>query len=626
MSCQIVLPTLFEGNLISAEVILDICNILKRANLEIEELILDEVVPDREDMDRASIMNAVAEHFSNQKSFDALIRLKKNKINLMSSVAFLFFGKSTKKDINETSKLLVFWKLDQENLFNAICISLHVLLEIFLSDHAHFSYGEFYFNRSLERLSKFDIDAIYEVNIPFSAINPMMDTTDDLKIAISNLAAHQKQSDVKFDRMMEAILSLKTELSSVKEKASTQRKEPKSTFQNLQSNSSARIDKGNYYSRLSNLHTDDIQEFESGDDDDVDEENSKSLQNESFVDDITEFTSDDSGTANPSKSYSPMELSFINEQIDLWKSNVSLSNPREIHVLSSLAANKGLLIAQASGQLTILRTLKTSVKTSSSYELWTLGTKFVDCQTNILFPRSYPEMSSYFNETSTALQKIVGKQIVCKPEIRGWALVMSQHIHTFYAKLIVLFKHSYKAQYSITQYAILLRVHIWCMNVAVMSKNPAYLDDVDLIWDRFIKHEFDSTPTGEKLLSACALIGYRCLTCFKMSVPSQLCSTCFSAQLITKPGPFVSKSQLEKDHSTWTTSPDGLTWLASNSKSNSWSYYCAKIATSAQKEAHNKLKKPANAPRFATHAKCLSHYALNQHEIPLLCSSEHYAT
>ena len=46
MSCQIVLPTLFEGNLISAEVILDICNILKRANLEIEELILDEVVPD----------------------------------------------------------------------------------------------------------------------------------------------------------------------------------------------------------------------------------------------------------------------------------------------------------------------------------------------------------------------------------------------------------------------------------------------------------------------------------------------------------------------------------------------------------------------------------------------------
>jgi hypothetical protein len=164
------------------------------------------------------------------------------------------------------------------------------------------------------------------------------------------------------------------------------------------------------------------------------------------------------------------------------------------------------------------------------------------------------------------------------------------------------------------------------MNVAVMSKNPAFLDNVDSIWDRFIKHEFDSTPTGEKLLSACALIGYRCLTCFKMSVPTQLCSTCFTAQMITKSGPFVSKSQLEKDHLTWTTSPEGLTWLASNSKSNSWSYYCAKVATSVQKEAHNKLKKPTNAPRFATHAKCLSHYVLNQHEIPLLCSSEHHAT
>jgi hypothetical protein len=234
-------------------------------------------------------------------------------------------------------------------------------------------------------------------------------------------------------------------------------------------------------------------------------------------------------------------------------------------------------------------------------------------------------MSSYFNETSTILQKIVGNQIVCKPEIRGWALVMSQHIHTFYAKLIILFKHSYKAQYCITQYAILLRVHIWCMNVAVMSKNPAFLDNVDLIWDRFIKHEFDATPTGEKLLAACALIGYRCLTCFKMSVPTQLCSTCFSAQMITKSGPFVSKSQLEKDHLTWTTSPDGIAWLASNAKASSFSHYCSKIASSAQKEAHNKLKRSTNSPKFATHAKCLSYYAINQNEIPLLCSSEHFS-
>ena len=642
---------MFEGTSISADVIITICQYLKSANIDIEETILDKIVPERECLDRSSILNEVSNHFSIKYSFRDLIDLKKNKLNLMSSVAFLLTGKSNSKEITDTYSLLAKWKLNQGNIFLAICIAFNVLLEIFLSDHSHFSYDEFYFDRGVELLSKLEIDAIYDVDNSFSETNPMMDSTKDLKSAILSLAAKndqlaiksdqqaaksdakfdqmmelKKQSDAKFDQMMDLILSLKTELSIVKEKTSI-RKEPKRTTQVLQSKPSARIDKGNPFSPLVNLNTDVFEDAADDDnDDDDDDDNAKSSQNDSFInDEIEEYTDDDSDAISMSKSYTNPEMSFIKDQTNLWKSNVLISNPREIHILSSLASNKGLLIAQASGQLVLLKTLKTSVKTPLSYDLLTLGTKFIDCQTNILFPRSYPEMISYFADTINTLQKIVGGQIDCYPEVLDWATRMSQHIHAYHSKLHQLFKHAYKVQYAITQYAILLRVHIWCMNVAVISKDPSFLKNVNEIWEKYIKHVFEATPSGENLISACTLLGYRCITCYKMSVPTQLCSTCLPTQTIAKAGPFTSKTQLEKDHFTWTTSPDGISWLASNAKASSFSHYCSKIATSAQKEAHNKLKRPTNSPKFATHAKCLSYYAINQNEIPLLCSSEHFS-
>ena len=650
MPFQIICPAMFEGTHISADVIFMICVNLKLANIDIEELILDEIVPEREGIDSSVILNEVAMHFSTKNSFDDLISLKKNKLNFISSVSFLLTGNSSKKDITETTADMTFWELDNESMFRSICIAFHILLEIFLSDHSHFSYDEFYFDRGVELLSKLEIDAIYEVDNSFSETNPMIDSTKDLKSAILSLAAKndqlaiksdqqaaksdakfdqmmelKKQSDAKFDQMMDLILSLKTELSIVKEKTSI-RKEPKRTTQILHSKPSARIDKGNPFSPLVNLNTDVFEDAADDDNDDDDDDNAKSSQNDSFInDEIEEYTDDDSDAISMSKSYTTPEMSFIKDQTNLWKSNVLISNPREIHILSSLASNKGLLIAQASGQLVLLKTLKTSVKTPLSYDLLTLGTKFIDCQTNILFPRSYPEMISYFSDTINTLQKIVGGQIDCNPEVLDWATRMSQHIHAYHSKLHQLFKHAYKAQYAITQYAILLRVHIWCMNVAVISKDPSFLKNVNEIWDKYIKHVFEATPSGENLISACTLLGYRCVTCYKMYVPTQLCSTCLPTQTIAKAGPFTSKTQLEKDHFTWTTSPDGIAWLASNAKASSFSHYCSKIATSAQKEAHNKLKRPTNSPKFATHAKCLSYYAINQNEIPLLCSSEHFS-
>ena len=636
MSSKIVIPTLFEGNPISAEVILDICLKLTHVNRDIEEIILG-IVPNHEDFDSSYILNEISTLLFNEKSFDSLIFVKKHKQSLKSSIAFLLTGNSNKQDIVESSKLISDWELnDDDNIFRALCISFHVLMEIFLSDKSYFSYEDSTFNRGLETFSQLELDEIFKVKNSFSEINPMTDSTNDLKSAILSLAAKNDQlaiksdqqaakSDAKFDQMMDLILSLKTELSIVKEKTSV-RKEPKRTTQILQPKPSARIDKGNPFSPLVNLNTDVFENAADDDNDDDDDDNARSSQNDSFInDEIDEYTDDDSDAISMSKSYTNPEMSFIKDQTNLWKSNVLISNPREIHILSSLASNKGLLIAQASGQLVLLKTLKTSVKTPLSYDLLTLGTKFIDCQTNILFPRSYPEMISYFADTINTLQKIVGGQIDCYPEVLDWATRMSQHIHAYHSKLHQLFKHAYKVQYAITQYAILLRVHIWCMNVAVISKDPSFLKNVNEIWEKYIKHVFEATPSVENLISACTLLGYRCVTCYKMFVPTQLCSTCLPTQTIAKAGPFTSKTQLEKDHFTWTTSPDGISWLASNAKASSFSHYCSKIATSAQKEAHNKLKRPTNSPKFATHAKCLSYYAINQNEIPLLCSSEHFS-
>jgi hypothetical protein len=99
-------------------------------------------------------------------------------------------------------------------------------------------------------------------------------------------------------------------------------------------------------------------------------------------------------------------MNFIKDQAGLWKSKPAVSRPREIHSLQSLADNRGLLIAQASGQMVQLKTLK-SMKCNQAFNLFTMGSKYIDCQTNVLFPRSYPEMIRYFADTTSTLQKII---------------------------------------------------------------------------------------------------------------------------------------------------------------------------------------------------------------------------
>ena len=86
MPFQIICPAMFEGTHISADVIFMICVNLKLANIDIEELILDKIVPEREGIDSSVILNEVAMHFSTKNSFDDLISLKKNKLNICSTL------------------------------------------------------------------------------------------------------------------------------------------------------------------------------------------------------------------------------------------------------------------------------------------------------------------------------------------------------------------------------------------------------------------------------------------------------------------------------------------------------------------------------------------------------------
>ena len=643
MSYQIICPALFEGNSISADVIITICHYLKNVNCDIEEIILDNIIPEREGLSSYEILNEIANHFYTKKSFDNLILRKKQ--NLISSVAFLLTGKSTKKEIAETNALLLEWNLDESNIFQALCISFNVLLEIFLSDLPYFSYGEFSFDRDLVIMTQMELNEIFKVNDSVSESNPMLKTYNNLKNDISEQNARLEKMDAKidsnFEKMMELILSLKVNQSSNENEKvdlsqnihkvssnSSQRKDPKTPQPMLKTKpSSPKLDKGNLYSPLVKFNNDDVKDKEYDDDDDDDDDgnykNDEESKNDSSIEDeIEEFTDEDSSLFSNSNAYTTSEITFIKDQTLLWKSNFpNLTNPREIHALSSLAENKGLLIAQASGQLVQMKFPKTL---KCNQNLFTLGSKYIDCQTNILCPRSFPEMSAYFSETSLILQRIVGGDIECDIDTLNWATKMIQFFPRYTSQLSIKFNHGYNRHYGITQYAILLRLHLWCINVTVITKDPSFLSNVEKIWDKFIKYEFESSPTNEKLLAACALVGYRCTTCHKLFVPTQLCPVCFSSQTISKVGPLTSKTQLEKDYQLWSSSPEGIAWVASNVKSKAWDHYYSKIATAAQRDSHNKIKKSVSSPKFASHSKCLNHYAANQHEIPLLCGADHH--
>jgi hypothetical protein len=509
-----------------------------------------------------------------------------------------------------------------------------VLLEIFLSDLSYFSYGEFFFDRDLVVISQMDLNEIFKAKDSFSESNlyPMLIMEKDIN---DRLAKMDAKIDSNFEKMMELILSMKVnQLNNEIEKVdlsreinkvssnSSQRKDPKiqKTMQKPKS-SSPKPDKGNPYSPLV-LNNDNNDEDD--DEDDDDDDNKSVSKSDSFNnDEIEEFTDEDSSLFSNSNAYTTLETTFIKDQTLLWKANLlNLSNPRAIHALSSLAENKGLLIAQASGQLVQLKFPKTL---KCSQNLFTLGSKYIDCQSNILYPRSFPEMNTYFSETTLILQRIVGGDVECEIDTSNWATKMIQFFPRYTSQLSIKFNHGYNRNYSITQYAILLRLHLWCMNVTVINKNPSFLSKVDAIWDKFIRYDFEAYPTNEKLLAACALVGYRCTTCHKLFVPTQLCPVCFSLQTVPKlVGPFSSKTQLEKDYQLWLPSPEGIAWVASNVKSKTWDHYYSKIATTAQRDSHNKLKKSGSSPKFASYSKCLNHYAANQHEIPLLCGADHH--
>jgi len=623
MSYQISCPALFVETTISADVILTICHHLKNANPEIEDIILENVIPNRDDLTLSEILNDIAIHFYETKSFADLI-IRKN-LNLLSSVAFLLLGKSSKKELAEITALLLDWNLDENNIFQALCISFNLLLEIFLSDFPYFSYGEFSFDRDLVIMTQMELTEIFKVTDSISESNPMLykNLKNDMDARFEKIDARFEQMDSKmdskFDKMMELILSLKVEKADSSRGAhNIKKKQEPSISPPLKTKSSPGLDKGNLFSPLDNLNDDD--------EDDVDEDDTKSSFNTVSTrnDEIEPFSDEDVSMLSNSNSYSPSDLYFIKDQAGLWRSKPAVSRPREIHSLSSLAANRGLLIAQASGLMVQMRTLK-SMKCNQAFNLFTMGSKYIDCQTNILFPRSYPEMIRYFADTTSTLQKIISEEINCDAGIRGWATNMSYFFQRYTSQLQLRFQHAYNPHYSITQYATLLRLHLWCMNIVVVNKDPAFLNNAAKIWDKFIKHDFESSPNPNDLLLACAFVGYRCTTCYKLGVPVQLCSVCFSSQTVSKAGPFTTKTQLEMDYKAWSASPEGIAWVTANSKPNAWNHYLLKVATAAQRDAHNKARKSTTVPKFSSHGKCLHYLVENQHEIPLLCGSDHSA-
>ena len=627
MSVQIICPNIFEGNHFSADVILAICHNLKSANPLIEEVILGNIFPMWESADSAFVLDEIAKHFFNENSFDKIIFHPKNRIDKMSAITFLLTGKSTKKEVAATSVLMSDWNLNETNIFFAVSIAFHVLCLIYLSDDKYFSFDDFSFDRDLVIISQMELDLIFKVNDSYMESNPMMNIPDNLNAVISNLSA---KFDAKFDKFMDLFSSLTTKVDKLtsdmgalnqiqpRKDSSINKKQEPSISPPLKTKSSPGLDKGNLFSPLDNLNDDD--------EDDVDEDDTKSSFHTVSTrnDEIEPFSDEDASVLSNSNSYLPSDLYFIKDQAGLWKSKPAVSRPREIHSLSSLAANRGLLIAQASGQMVQLRTLK-SMKCNQAFNLFTMGSKYIDCQTSILFPRSYPEMVRYFAGTTSTLQKIISEEINCDAGIRSWATDMSYFFPRYTSQLQLRFQHAYNPHFSITQYATLLRLHLWCMNIVVVNKDPAFLNNAAKIWDKFIKHDFESSPNPNDLLLACAFVGYRCTTCYKLGVPVQLCSVCFSSQTVSKAGPFTTKTQLEIDYKAWSASPEGVAWVTANSKPNAWNHYLLKVATAAQRDAHNKARKSTTVPKFSSHGKCLQYLVENQHEIPLLCGSDHSA-
>jgi hypothetical protein len=470
----------------------------------------------------------------------------------------------------------------------------------------------------------FQIEGVF-FDKEFNLINtPMTSPTLENEARLNSLesSVFEMQSNIKsmMNSMESMVKALANKSVTSTDSLDNSRKEPKKPVPHTKK------DAGNPYSILNKAKYRIDNEVDS-DDESIDDP---------INDDIEEYSEDNlDQKSNFDASYTLSERTFLEMQFSIWKSNVKpISEPRKINALISLMQSHGMLIAQASGQLIQIKFLKSSMKSNCSYETLSLGTSFIDCQTNILVPRSFPEYIKYNQETTECLQNMVCEVIDCNEEMKAWATAILVYFPKFSNSMELKFKHIYNKKFCITQFAILWRLHIWILNVTIISKDVTFLNKLDEIWDKHIKTLFDTDPLKENLLTACNFLGYRCVSCNNKGLPYQLCPTitCLKDHTTSaKPSYSNVKTPLTDDYKTWLLLPETTTLIASKPKNfNKFDHYYSNVATKAQKDQHTKIKSGTgpfsriNSSNFSNSTN-LDHYLNNQHEILLNGPFEHFS-
>jgi hypothetical protein len=470
----------------------------------------------------------------------------------------------------------------------------------------------------------FQIEGVF-FDKEFNLINtPMTSPTLENEARLNSLesSVFEMQSNIKsmMNSMESMVKALANKSVTSTDSLDNSRKEPKKPVPHTKK------DAGNPYSILNKTKYRIDNEVDS-DDESIDDP---------INDDIEEYSEDNlDQKSNFDASYTLSERTFLEMQFSIWKSNVKpISEPRKINALISLMQSHGMLIAQASGQLIQIKFLKSSMKSNCSYETLSLGTSFIDCQTNILVPRSFPEYIKYNQETTECLQNMVCEVIDCNEEMKAWATAILVYFPKFSNSMELKFKHIYNKKFCITQFAILWRLHIWILNVTIISKDVTFLNKLDEIWDKHIKTLFDTDPLKENLLTACNFLGYRCVSCNNKGLPYQLCPTitCLKDHTTSaKPSYSNVKTPLTDDYKTWLLLPETTTLIASKPKNfNKFDHYYSNVATKAQKDQHTKIKSGTgpfsriNSSNFSNSTN-LDHYLNNQHEILLNGPFEHFS-
>ena len=400
---------------------------------------------------------------------------------------------------------------------------------------------------------------------------------NSLESSVFEIQSNMKSMMYSMESMVKALSNKSVTSSDIAEKIHKEPKKPAT---------SPKKDAGNPFSILQKLS------YRNDNDVDSDDE----FIDDPIDDDIDEFSEDNlDQNTNFDSSYNLSERSFFEMQLSIWKSKMKpISEPRKINALISLMQSHGMLVVQASGQLVQTKFFKNSMKSNCSYETLTLGTSFIDCHTNILVPRSFPEYIKYNQETTECLQNMVCEVIECNEEMRAWATAILVYFPKFSNSMELKFKHIYNKKYCITQYAILWRLHIWMLNVTIISKDVTFLNKLDEIWDKHIKILFDTDPLKENLLTACSFLGYRCISCNNKGLPYQLCPTisCLKDQTgSTKPSFSNIETPLSDDYKNWLLLPETISLIASNSQIfNKFDHYYNTVASKSQKERILKSK------------------------------------